>query len=134
MIVDTSALLAVILREDGDAEIRAALAHGPGLIPGPVLIETTRLLHGRVRHRRREGEQLLRDLLAEVIRIEPLGVEDALCAAAEVPRLGKGCGGPLNLVDLMVYAICIRTGQPVLCTGTEFADVGLTLHPASRRD
>lgn len=134
MIVDSSAILAVVLREDGDGPIRAALARGPGLIPAPVLIETTRLLHGRARHRLREGELLLRDLLDEAMTIEPLTIEDGVRAAAEVPRLGKGCGGPLNLVDLMVYAVAVRTGQPVLCTGPEFAAVGLPIHPASRRD
>ncbi len=134
MIVDSSALLAVVLREEGDDPIRAALARGPGLIPAPVLIETTRLLHGRARHRLREGEELLRALLEVALTIEPLTREDGLRAAAEVPRLGKGNGGPLNLVDLMVYAVAARTGLPVLCAGPQFAAAGLLLHHASRRD
>ena len=45
---------------------------------------------------------------------------------------GNGQGGPLNLLDLMVFAVARERGEPLLCTGKDFAATDLTLHAASR--
>ena len=47
---------------------------------------------------------------------------------------GNGKGGLLNFGDLMVYAVAKQRGQPVLCTGRDFASTDLEIHPASRLD
>jgi ribonuclease VapC len=54
------------------------------------------------------------------------------CEAEPQYGSGNGRGGPLNLLDLMVYAVAKERGEPLLCTGKDFAQTDLELHAASR--
>lgn len=134
MIVDTSALVAVALREPHERALQAALLRYPGVIPAPVLVEFHRLAQGRLKRWRADAYITLDAALAAKIEVGSMLAEDALLAVEAIPRWGAGNGGPLNLVDLMVYAVHRRTGMPILCTGRDFADTDAVLHPASRRD
>jgi len=134
MIVDTSALVAILAGEPGSAPMLAALADEPGTIPAPVCVEFLRVASG-VRHRLRQPAE---DLLA---RLEQYGssvlaftVNHAKIAMAAEPIHGSGnaTGGMLNLLDLMVYAVAKERGEPLLCTGKDFAATDIELHPASR--
>ena len=134
MIVDTSALCAVVMLETSARGLQRAMLTGTGLIPAPAFVEFRRLMEGRMSHRRREAQTLLQHIFRVGVAIESFTPEDAELAAEAIARWGKGNGGPLNLTDLMVYAVHERTGLPILCTGRDFADTDAVLHPASRRD
>lgn len=45
---------------------------------------------------------------------------------------GNGPGGTLNLLGLMVYATARASGDPLLCTGKDFAATDVILHSACR--
>src|SRR3546814_20148468 len=45
---------------------------------------------------------------------------------------GNGNGGPLNLLDLMVYAVARERGEPLLCTRKDFPVPDIALHKARR--
>lgn len=134
MIVDTSALIAILLRESGWENIRAALVDEPARLPTPARVEFVRVASGE----RLGLGDLARDLLEE---LEALGLENAAfddvharIAGQANATFGKGLrsGGTLNLLDLMVYAVAKERDEPLLCTGRDFAATDLQLHAASR--
>ncbi|MEY2884587.1 MAG: hypothetical protein RL490_2311, partial [Pseudomonadota bacterium] len=130
-----SALVAAAWEEAGHAPIKAALLTGVGVIPAPVLVEFRRVtaLSGN-------RPDPLVDAFLDVLQIAGVTVVpfDAAAAAAAVlanPQhgSGNGLGGPLNLLDLMVYGTAKSMNLPILCTGKDFAATDAVLHPASRR-
>lgn len=134
MIVDTSALVAILLREPGAEALLDAIARDGGLLPSPARVEYLRVAAGSRVGLGREAEMLLE-------RFERLGLdtiaftdEHARIASEANLRYGKGIesGGVLNLLDLMVYAVAKERGKPLLCTGNDFATTDLVIHPASR--
>lgn len=134
MIIDTSALVAVANRERGRESIEQALLTEPGIIPAPVLVELARVTALRGNVVDPDTALMMNELLNEGISIEPFTLADArLAEAANVEHgTGNGRGGTLNLLDLMVYGMALRTRRPILCTGRDFAATGIALHPASR--
>lgn len=133
MIVDTSALVAVLRTEVGWEELRAAVVDGGGLIPAPVLVEFARVT-ALTRNRPHSGAALLIEIARSRNSIASFTLEDALEAEAANERYGtgNGRGGTLNLLDLMVYGMAKRTGRQILCTGRDFAATDAAIHPASR--
>ena len=135
MIIDTSALVAVGWREDGFEPIFEAMLTGVGLIPAPVLVEFRRVtsLAGNL------PDPGVDDLLADLFLIGTAVIAfdnaHADAAVAANPRYGSGNGrgGPLNMLDLMVYGVARAVSLPILCTGKDFAATDAVLHPASRR-
>ncbi|EQA99764.1 hypothetical protein L288_18945 [Sphingobium quisquiliarum P25] len=134
MIIDTSALVAVLADEPESGPLLLAMADERGSIPAPVCVEFLRVASGIRQRKRREAEELL-------ARLERYGCEFAAFTWAQAriaieaePQYGSGNGngGPLNLLDLMVYAVAKERGEPLLCTGKDFAATDLHLHEASR--
>ena len=136
MIVDTSALVAVLRGEDGWEAIRSALLAEPGFVPAPVITEFARVTAFKSNAPDPDADELLKILLVGGLRATDFTVVDGTVAAAanEAHGTGNGRGGPLNFGDLMVYAVHRRTRMPILCTGRDFARTDAILHPASRRD
>ena len=135
MIIDTSALIAVLKAESGFENLRDALIDPDGLIPAPVIVEYERV-SSLIRNLPDPKAAALLDVLTLAgVRVLPLTAEAAAAAAAAnfVYGSGNGNGGALNILDLMVYGVAKVTGLPILCTGKDFAATGVTLHPASRR-
>ena len=134
MIVDTSALIAVLQGEPGSEAMIDAIDLG-GRIPAPVLVEYRRVVTKRGARENAVAEASLRKL-RERLQVEPFTAEDAELAAAANLTYGAGNrrGGRLNLVDLMVYAVAKRLRAPILCTGGDFAATDAEIHPASRTD
>lgn len=135
MIVDTSALVAVALGEPGEADLRRALLAG-SVLPAPAMLEFVRVMTKRGSRPAPAAEELLSNMLAAEMKVEPFTAEDATAAnLANVEHgQGNGRGGTLNMLDLMVYAVAQRLGRPILCTGRDFAATGIAIHPASRLD
>ncbi|MEM8826534.1 MAG: type II toxin-antitoxin system VapC family toxin [Pseudomonadota bacterium] len=134
MIVDTSALFAVLTEEDEHETILAALVSEPSFLPSPVRVEFDRVASGRRVNLRKRAALMLESLEAKKMQCVPLTEWQsrlAVLANAEFGT-GNGRGGTLNMLDLMVYAVSKDTERPLLCTGRDFAATDLDLHPASR--
>jgi ribonuclease VapC len=134
MIVDTSALIAVLLGEDGWEVLRDALETQSGALPAPAMAEFALVSYGKSAAIGRLGEQLLADLREghlDVIPFEPRHAARIWEARARYGK-GNGAGGLLNIVDLMVYAVATERDAPLLFTGRDFGTTDVRVHPASR--
>ena len=138
MIIDTSALVAILLGEEGAEALLDALTEASGVIPAPVHVEFLRVAGGQRLGLRAEGVALLEKLERlghAVVAFTP--VHAALAVAAD-PLYGTGNGigksgsRSLNMLDLMVYAVAKERGEPLLCTGMDFRQTDVEIHGASR--
>ena len=133
IVIDTSALFAVLMREDGYEPLREILLIEPILAPAVVVVELS-----RVALRRGIADETIGRYFQQLGRgqfgIEPFNAEMALIAQEANRRFGSGngTGGLLNLLDLMVYATAKALDRPILCTGRDFASTDAKIHPASR--
>ena len=136
MIVDTSALVAILTQEPGWKRLRAALLDEPARLPAPAKVEFLRVARGERLGLGDIAEILLGEWEAMGLEIVPFDDDHARLAAQANALHGSGSrtGGKLNLLDLMVYAVAKQRREPLLCTGKDFAATELVLHPASRID
>jgi len=134
VIVDTSALIAVLTGEDGAAALIQALGVESGVIPAPVVLKFLRVARGDRIGLASQAEALLDRLDRYGHTTAAFTAEHSALAAEAEKRYGKGNGrgGFLNLLDLMVYAVAKERDEPLLCTGKDFATTDLELHAASR--
>lgn len=118
MIIDTSALMAVVLSEP-EADVFGALIE-----TRPFAISAATLLEAEIFARGRRGEPLVRDLraiLAEAT-IVPFDESQAHIASDAYHRYGRGSGSPakLNYGDCFSYALAIARDEPLLFKGDDF--------------
>lgn len=134
MIVDTSALVAILLREPGAEALLVAIAQEGGVLPSPAHVEYLRVASSSRVGLGREAAMLLERFGRLGLDTVPFTEEHARIAGEANLHYGKGIGsgGVLNLLDLMVYAVAKERGQPLLCTGNDFTVTDLVIHPASR--
>ncbi len=122
MIVDSSALIAIILREP-EAEIFAAilLASQRNRISAANYLEAAIVADARVQQDSRIGAY--DDLVASVrLEIEDVTVRRAGDARAAYRRFGKGYHpARLNFGDCFAYALAKESGEPLLFKGNDFA-------------
>jgi ribonuclease VapC len=130
MVIDTSALVALLLGEPETPQFVAALAASTKrLLSAASYLETSIVM------RRRSGpaaQEKLDRLLAELhVEILPFTQEDAVLAIAAFSRYGKGGGhsAGLNFGDCFTYALAKRTGEPVLFKGTDFGHTDIAAAP-----
>ena len=121
MIVDPSALVAVLAGEpDSELYVRA-LAGAPSLSMSAVgLVEASIVVDsGRSPSTRRRLDALLRDV---GIVVREVTAEQALLARDAYRDYGKGSGSParLNLGDCFSYALAMSRGEPLLFKGDDF--------------
>ncbi len=117
MIVDSSALVAVLRDEPDAGSLRRVLARASRVVVGaPTLLETS-IVVGQSRHP--DLDELLRDVGAVVA---PFTAEHARIARDAHARYGRGSGSParLNLGDAMSYAVAIAADDPLLFKGDDF--------------
>lgn len=127
MIVDTSALLAILFAEQ-DA---SGLCEGP---QGSVAAADVRseLARSRVvvdRRRAARASSRFDDLISETgIALEPVTVEQARIAREAYRKFGKGSGSPvpLNYGDCFAYALAKATGEPLPFKGNDFRHTDVT--------
>ncbi len=128
MILDSSAIVAILLRETGADELEAKVAAAPALgVGAPTVVETLMVLSSRFGR-----EVAARNLEGFLLRSEAVVVsftEDHAQAAAEAfARFGKGRHrAALNFGDCLSYAVAKLAGQPLLCTGTDFPKTDLKI-------
>jgi ribonuclease VapC len=120
MIVDTSAIIAVLLREPGHEELVDALAKetAPG-IGTPTLAETGIVLGHRLQ---RNASGKLNRFIQEFGLIEvPFGDAHWRAATDAYSRFGKGHHpASLNFGDCLTYAVAHLANEPLLFVGTDF--------------
>jgi ribonuclease VapC len=123
MIVDTSAILAILLQEPEAQRISEAIEADPIVrLPASCFVEASITLLGRF------GEEGLRglDLLLGrgAMEIAPFTELQARLARDAFKRFGKGRHpAKLNFGDCMAYALARETSDELLFRGTDF---GLT--------
>lgn len=117
MIVDTSALVAVLRREEGADRLIDHLMSGADIrISAGTLIETQIVAE-------RDGGTAELEKLIEVVGIEVVSVDARQVALAfeGFRRFGKGRHrAGLNFGDLFAYALARALDEPLLYKGTDF--------------
>ena len=121
MIVDSSALLAVLLREPDSERYETAIATAAGCRMSAVnLLETSIVVEGR--GGAAAGHEL--DVFLERAGIEPAPVTTEQVQVARIAwrRFGKGNHpARLNLGDCFAYALAKSAGEPLLYKGDDFS-------------
>jgi ribonuclease VapC len=131
MVIDTSALLAILLSEPkSEAFIDAIAGAERRLVGAPMLVEAIAVMVAR---KGGDGVIALDALLArlgiEVVGMTPVAADFAREAYS---RYGKGVGPPgvLNYGDVLSYGVARAEDEPLLYTGDDFSgtdiDPGLT--------
>lgn len=134
MIVDTSALIAIIGGEAGTERLAETLVGEDGFLPTPVFIEFHRVVSRNRSINQSDANEALGEFLSGRLRLLPFTDEHSQAAVTANLRYGIGSarGGTLNLLNLMVYGCAKVTALPILCTGRDFAATDAAIHPASR--
>lgn len=121
MIVDSSALVAILMAEPGYDRLLAALASDerPPGVGAPTLLETGIVLTARFGDAGQIAvERFCRE--AGVVAI-PFDDEHWPVALAAFRRFGKGRhAAALNLGDCLTYAVAMLAGEPLLFVGDDF--------------
>ncbi|MBZ9799817.1 type II toxin-antitoxin system VapC family toxin [Mesorhizobium sp. ES1-4] len=120
MIVDSSALVAVLRAEPGhDQFVRAITNAGRRLIAAPTLLETTMVLVGGWQDE--IADRLDAFLSAASIDTIPFTADHAAVARQAFLRYGKGRHpAALNFGDCIAYAAARLEAMPLLFKGNEF--------------
>lgn len=129
MILDSSALVSIALREPGWEQLRDAIGFDANPAVGaPTLVETAMVLAGRTGAPARTiVARLLQDGEIEVI---PFDAEHWPVALDAFNRYGRGRHpAALNLGDCLTYATARLAGEPLLCLGNDFAQTDLEVVP-----
>ncbi len=122
MVIDTSALLAILLDEpESERLVRAVASADVRIVGAATLVEASAVMVAR----KGPGGVVALDAL-----LDRLGVEfrDLTMSAAKLSRLaysrfGKGVGDPgvLNYGDCLAYGTAMAEGHPLLFKGDDFA-------------
>jgi ribonuclease VapC len=121
MVIDTSAVLAILMRERvADRLVSAVEADRTRLVSAATVVEASMVLLGRY------GEvgdpqldRLLRGIGAEVV---PVGEEQVALARDAALRFGRGRhAAALNFGDCFSYALSVARGEPLLFVGDDFS-------------
>lgn len=122
MVIDTSALVAILRAEPDAATFAAAIADADvRRISAASYVEVGAVIDGS---RDPIASRRVDDLLgAARVVIEPVTIEQAATARAAYRDFGKGSGHPagLNFGDCFAYALAKERGEPLLFKGQDFA-------------
>lgn len=127
MILDSSAIVAVVFQEPGHEELlEKVLAAGEVAIGAPTLAETAIVVSARLGT---DARPLLTRLLREgAIETLPFGEAQSGVAVGAWLRYGRGRHpAGLNFGDCLAYATARVAGRPLLCVGDDFSKTDLAL-------
>lgn len=114
MIVDTSAIVAIVSGESGAQVLKEALERSPNSrMSAPNYVELCAIMQRRDRP---EISRLVDRLLDDYgIQVEAVDADQARVAAQAYRDYGRGSGHParLNLGDTYSYALAQVTGEPL---------------------
>ena len=121
MVVDTSALIAIILAEPEAASFTLAIeADEIRLISAVILLEASVVMEWRTGA---AGADELERLVQHLgLSVEAFDAEQARAAQTAYRRYGKGRHpARLNLTDCCSYALAVTSGEPLLFKGNDFS-------------
>ncbi len=127
MILDSSAIVGIVLREPGFEVLVSKVAGAMSIAVGaPTLSEAGIVLTARLG---REARGLLQGLLREWdAATVAFGEEHWREAGTAYDRFGRGRHqARLNFGDCMAYAVAKLADEPLLCTGGDFPKTDLKL-------
>jgi len=121
VVLDSSAVVAIVLKEAGYQDLLAKIEAAPGIAIGaPTLVETLIVLTARLR-----GESLpvvKQLLIAAEAEVIPFSEDHSHAALQAHVRFGKGRHrAALNFGDCLSYATASVAGQPLLFVGDDFS-------------
>jgi ribonuclease VapC len=120
VIVDSSALMAVLNGEPESDRLIAAMARVQCRISAATMVEIGIVADARSA---RHGERLDELIRALEIQVEPVTGRQAEVARLAYRRFGRGSGSraALNFGDCFAYALSVTAGEPLLFVGEDFA-------------
>ena len=120
MILDASAVVAILLKEPGYADLMELIGNAPDVAIGaPTLVESSMVVTGRIGPR-------ARDLAATMVREGRIDViafseDHSIVATDAFLRYGKGRHrANLNYGDCMAYAVACLANRSLLFLGDDF--------------
>jgi ribonuclease VapC len=121
MVVDTSAIVAILLNEpERHRFIRLIEGTPVRRLSAARRVEATLVIEGRKRDAGRADLDLF--LYEAEVEIVPVTLEQVETACAAFRRYGKGRHpAGLNFGDVFAYALAKVTGEPLLFKGNDFA-------------
>lgn len=127
MILDSSAILAIVRREPAFEDLIVKLSAADQLAIGaPTLVETSLVLEARLGI---ESHTILERFLQD-FQVAPVSFGEAHWqeAARAFRRFGKGRHpAALNFGDCLTYAVARLADRPLLCVGDDFPKTDLAL-------
>ena len=127
MILDTSAIVAILLREPDHEALQAKLAVAPSLgIGTSSLLEAAIVLSARLK---RDSQGIIARFIQETGAVV-IPFTEAHYSAAHHAWLSFGKGrhaAALNFGDCATYATALLAAGPLLCTGNDFSQTDLDL-------
>ena len=125
MVVDTSALIALLGMEPESARIAAAIEHDPmRLISAATLVETGLVIEAR--YGPAGGNELDLLITKAGLSVESVTAEQAEIARDAWRRFGKGRhSAGLNFGGCFSYALARATGEPLLFKGDDFSQTDI---------
>ena len=129
MVIDTSAILAMMLGESGADRLESAIeADRTRLVSAATVVEASLVLMGRYGGAGdAELDRFLRAIGAEVV---PVGEDQVRLARDAALHYGRGRHpAGLNYGDCFSYALAVAVGEPLLFVGSDFAQTDLTRAP-----
>jgi ribonuclease VapC len=121
MVLDSSAVVALMLREPSAEILEAAMRGTSAFLMGtPAILETAMVVGSR--HPNRGAHNLDAFLAARRIEIIPFDVEQLHAAREAFRRFGRGSGSKarLNFGDCCAYALAKVRDEPLLFVGDDF--------------
>jgi len=121
MVIDTSALVCILLAEPEAEDFALALANAPeAVISGPTWVEASMVITARIGS---AAQALLMELL-QGSRVAVVPCDEALAHGAYDAWLRYGRGrhpAGLNFGDCFSYALASQRAEPLLFKGDDFA-------------
>jgi ribonuclease VapC len=127
VILDSSAIVAILLKEPGYERLRDHLAAAKQVgVGAPTVLESSLVLCSRLG---RAGKTLLARFLQEAeIEVVEFVADHWMVAADAFLAYGKGRHrAALNFGDCMTYAVAKLAEEPLLCLGDDFSATDLEL-------
>ena len=125
MVLDSSAIVAIHLREEGYERLFERIGQAEAVFVGtPTVFESAMVLASRAE--RDVRSQLAAFFRRKDVAIVPFTEEHFQVATEAFLRYGKGRHrAALNFGDCMAYAVAAVAGMPLLYTGSDFAQTDI---------
>jgi len=129
MVIDTSALVAILTREPSAERLVAAIdADTRRLISAATVVELSLVMLGRYGE---AGDGQIDRLLAGIAAtVVPVGVAQVSLARDAALRFGRGRHpAALNYGDCFSYALSVESGEALLFVGSDFTQTDVSVCP-----